>query len=36
MRDRPDLTPEGPDPLESTITPTAAPVRPITTRGGKA
>ncbi|OHV15383.1 C4-dicarboxylate ABC transporter permease [Methylorubrum extorquens] len=36
MRDRPDLTPEGPDPLESTITPTTAPVRPITTRGGKA
>ena len=36
MRDRPDLTPEGPDPLESTIKPTAAPVRPITTRGGKA
>ncbi|GAA0272130.1 hypothetical protein LNAOJCKE_4343 [Methylorubrum aminovorans] len=36
MRDRPDLTPEGPDPLESTITPKAAPVRPVTTTGGKA
>lgn len=35
MRDRPDLTPEGPDPLESTMTPKAAPVRPVTT-GGKA
>ncbi len=36
MRDRPDLTPEGPDPLESTITPKTAPVRPVTTTGGKA
>ncbi|AWI88183.1 C4-dicarboxylate ABC transporter permease [Methylobacterium sp. DM1] len=36
MRDRPDLTPEGPDPLESTITPKVAPVRPVTTTGGKA
>ncbi|TFZ60625.1 TRAP transporter small permease [Methylorubrum sp. Q1] len=39
MRGRPDLTPEGPAPLESTITPTtptAAPVRPVTTKGGKA
>lgn len=35
MRDRPDLTPEGPDPLESTMTPKATSVRPVTT-GGKA
>ena len=36
MRDRPDLTPEGPDILESTITPKAAPTRPATRTGGKA
>ena len=36
MRDRPDLTPEGPDPLESTMKPTEAPIRSSTTTGGKA
>ncbi|MGE7154618.1 TRAP transporter small permease [Methylorubrum rhodesianum] len=36
MRDRPDLTPDGPDPLESTMKPTEAQVRPATTTGGKA
>ncbi|MRI53433.1 TRAP transporter small permease [Methylobacterium sp. DB1607] len=36
MRDRPDLTPDGPDPLESTMKPTEAPIRPATRTGGKA
>jgi len=36
LRGRPDLTPEGPDILESTITPKAAPIRPATRTGGKA